>query len=342
VKKRVLRSNRWIAPSFDQGIAQDTDIQLDVHELGPGNVEAWNALEQAHVYVVSATKDECPAEWLVQQALIERCPELLLVSSRGAGYDTVDVSACTKAGIAVVNQSGGNATSVAEHTLGLILGVSRRMSETDRKMRREIGFAREAVMGHEIHGKTIGLIGIGHIGTKVAALSKAFGLKVLAHDPYLSQAEIASRGAQAVPLDQLLEHSDFVSLHCPRNNETKGLINAARLAQMKRGAILINTARGGIHDEAALAAALQSGHLAGAGLDVWDVEPPPLNHPLLAMENVYATFHTAGVTHEARNNMAAIAAEQIVMTLRGERPPRLINPEVWDTFSHRLKRTFKF
>jgi D-3-phosphoglycerate dehydrogenase len=296
---------------------------------------ALQLLSQAHVYQVSAAKDELPQEWVVSAGLIARCPQLLCVSSTGAGYDTVDVAACTAAGIAVVNQAGGNADSVAEHTLALMLSVSRRMVESDRRMRREQGFTREDVMGHEIRGKTMGLVGMGHIGTRVARLAQAFGMHVLAVDPLLSAEEIQKRGARSVRFSELLAQADVVSLHCPRDATTLKMMNADTFAQMKPGALFINTARGGLHDEAALTTALISGHLAGAGLDVWDQEPPPLSHPLLTMDNVFATFHTAGVTHEARRNVAAIGAEQILQLLAGQRPSRLVNPEVWPAFEKR-------
>jgi D-3-phosphoglycerate dehydrogenase len=276
-----------------------------------------------------------PQEGFVSADLIAQCPQLLCVSSTGAGYDTVDVAASTAAGIAVVNQAGGNADSVAEHTLALMLSVSRRMVESDRRMRREQGFTREDVMGHEIRGKTVGLVGMGHIGTRVAKLAQAFGMQVLAVDPFLSAEDIQKRGARSVRFSELLAQSDVVSLHCPRDASTLKMMNADTFAQMKPGALFINTARGGLHDEAALTQALTSGHLAGAGLDVWDQEPPPLDHPLLAMDNVFATFHTAGVTHEARRNVAVIGAEQILQLLAGERPPRLVNPEVWGAFEKR-------
>jgi D-3-phosphoglycerate dehydrogenase len=181
---------------------------------------------------------------------------------------------------------------------------------------------------------------MGHIGTRVAALCKAFGLDVIATDPLLSETEIGKRGARSVSFAALLAQSDFVSLHCPREASTIKLMNTEAFAQMKKGAIFITTARGGIHDETALVQALQSRHLAGAGIDVWDQEPPPLDHPLLAMDNVFATFHTAGVTHEARANIAAISAEQIVGVLAGGRPPRLINPEVWADFERRRAQFF--
>ena len=217
-------------------------------------------------------------------------------------------------------------------------GVSRRMAECDKRMRRERGFPREEIMGHEIRGKTIGLVGIGHIGTRVAALAAAFGMDVIACDPLLPAEEVARRGARAVTLDELLAQADVVSLHCPRDASTLRMIDTAAFARMKRGAIFITTARGGIHDEQALVQALASGQLAGAGVDVWDTEPPPLDHPLLRMDNVYATYHTAGVTHEARANIARISADQVVAVLAGERPPRLVNPEAWTAYQERRAR----
>lgn len=334
-EKRVVRTDLWIAPAFDARLGREPEISLAVFPVRGSPGAAWDLLSAAHVYHVSAAKDELPKEWFVHAELLARCPNLLCVSSSGAGFDTVDVAACTTAGVAVVNQAGGNAVSVAEHTLGLMLGVSRRMLEGDRRMRREIGYSREDVMGHEIQGKTVGLVGMGHIGARVATLARAFDMEVIATDPLLTDDEIGRRGATAVTFDELLARSDFVSLHCPRDASTLKMMGAAAFARMKKGAIFITTARGGIHDESALVNALRSGHLAGAGIDVWDQEPPPLDHPLLAMDNVFATFHVAGVTHESRGNVAAIAAEQIVGLLAGERPPRLINPEVWPVLEKR-------
>ena len=192
-------------------------------------------------------------------------------------------------------------------------------------------------MGREVTSKMLALVGIGHIGRRVARMAAAFDMTVLAHDPYLSAEEIAQRGAQSVTLDELLQRSDFVSLHCPRDPSTLNMFDAAAFARMKQGAIFITTARGGIHDEAALLDALASGHLAGAGLDVWDVEPPPLDHPLLHMDNVVATYHTAGVTPEARATMATYAADQIIGVLKGGYPLRLLNPEAWPPYAKRFQ-----
>jgi len=336
-RKQVVRFDLPTNPAFDERLRRESDIELTVcAKSGPENA-GWSALGRSHLYHVSAAKDELPRLWFVGAELLRRCPSLLCVSSSGAGYDTVDVAACTQAGVAVVNQAGGNANSVAEHAFGLMLALSRRIVECDQRLRREQGFTREDVMGHEIGGKVLGIIGIGHTGTRVAHLAHAFGMTVLATDPYLTEEEIARRGATSAALDDLLARSDVVSLHCPRAKDTLGMIGAQALRRMKRGALFITTARGGIHDEAALLQALQSGQLAGAGLDVWDREPPPLDHPLLKLDNVVASFHTAGVTHEARRNMAAIAAEQIVGTLKGGRPPRLVNPEVWPAYAARFE-----
>jgi D-3-phosphoglycerate dehydrogenase len=336
-RKHVVRFDLPVNPAFEERLGREPDIDLALCARAGADEAGWAALARAHVYHVSAAKDELPRTWFVSAELLLRCPSLLCVSSAGAGYDTVDVAACTKAGVAVVNQSGGNADSVAEHTFGLMLAVSRRIVECDQRLRLEQGFSREDVMGHEIGGKVLGIVGIGHVGSRVASLAHAFGMQVLATDPYLTEEEIGRRGAEAVKLDELLSRADIVSLHCPRDKDTLGMIDARALGRMKPGALFVTTARGGIHDEAALLKALQSGHIAGAGLDVWEQEPPPLAHPLLKLHNVVASFHTAGVTHEARRNMAAIAAEQIVGTLKGGRPPRLVNQEVWPAYAARFE-----
>ncbi len=338
IKRKVARTDLWLHANFEQRLAREADIELTICPVKAPAAETRAVLEQTHVFHVSPAKDELPRHMFVNAEFLKRCPQLLVVSSAGAGYDTIDATACTDAGVALVNQAGGNAVSVAELTIGLMLDVSRRISESDRQLRRERGFTRESVMGYEVAGKTMGLIGMGHIGTRVAALAKAFGMTVLANDPLLGDDEIGRRGALAVTREQLLAAADVVSVHCPRDPGTLGMLGETAFARMKRGAIFISTARGGIHDEAALAAALRSQHLGGAGLDVWEPEPPPLDHPLLQMPNVVATYHTAGVTHEARRNVAAIAAEQIVGTLRGERPPRLVNPAVWPAYMARFRR----
>lgn len=338
VNLKVVRSGTWTNPIFDELLNRHPGLDLDVFAIAGADEDGWNKLAQAHVYHLMASRDDLPARWHVTDELLQRCPNLLCVSSSGAGYDTIDVEACTKAGVAVVNQAGGNAISVAEQAIGLMIAVSRRLCEQDRRLRSGERFSREEVMGNDISGKVLGLVGMGHIGTRMALLARAFNMTVLATDPYLTAEEIERRGAVPVAMHELLARCDIVSLHCPRNKETVGMFDAAAFKAMKPGALFITTARGGIHDEAALAQALQTGHLRGAGLDVWSVEPPPADHPLLGLANVVATHHTAGVSHEARYNIAKVAAEQIALLAGGERPPRLVNPEVWPVYTKRFRQ----
>jgi D-3-phosphoglycerate dehydrogenase len=340
---RVVRTSVWINPIYDQMMQAEPGIALGVMDLKGPTDAGWQQLSKAHVYQIAATKDDLPSEFFAHEALIKRCPNLLVVSSNGAGFDTVDAQACTEAGVLVVNQSGGNARSVAEHTFGLMLGLAHRMIECDRVMHRTTQLTREDVMGHEITGKTLGLVGIGNVGRQVAGIAQAFQMQVLAHDPLVDPEEIRRRGAEPVDLETLLARSDVVSLHCPRDPGTLKLMNAKRFAQMKKGAWFITTARGGIHDEQALAQALQSGHLAGAGLDVWDQEPPPLDHPLMQMQQVYATFHTAGVTHEARRKVASMGAQQLIdWKNQLQLPPRCANPQAWAAHLKRRERVLGF
>jgi len=335
--RTVVRLNHWYHPTMAATFAAAPGVELVTCALEDPPAATWNVFARAHAYQISSARDELPREWSATPELLARMPSLLCVSTAGAGYDTVDVAACTEAGVLAVNQAGSNARSVAEHTLGMMLDLAKRIAESDRRLRADArGFTREDLMGREISGRTLGLVGIGHVGRQVAKLAAAFEMEVLAVDPFLDAAEVARRGAVKVELGELLARSDCVSLHCPRDAGTLGMFDAAAFAAMKPGSVFITTARGGIHDEAALAAALQSGHLAGAGLDVWAVEPPPFDHPLLAMPNVVATHHTAGVTHDARETMHRWAAEQVIDVLAGKRPPRLLNPEAWPRFCERF------
>jgi D-3-phosphoglycerate dehydrogenase len=295
------------------------------------------------VYQIGSTRDELPPRFHLDSSFIARAPDLLLVSTNGVGYDTVDVSACTDAGILVVNQAGGNREAVAEHALGMLLALSKRIPETNFVMRREYPISRVAYIGYDLFGKTIGIIGLGNVGGRIAQLCHGlFAMTVLAYDPYLTAAQFAERGAEKVGLDDLLRRSDFVSVNCPLTSETRGMIGAAQFALMQPEAYLISTARGHIHDEVALAEALQEKHLAGAGLDVWATEPPPCDHPLLKFDNVLVSPHTAGVTKETRFNMGRIAAEQILDAIDGKPVGRKVNPEVWPGYARRFARQFGF
>lgn len=319
------------------------DVRLDRLENESADDISAPILAAAHAYQIGAARDELAKHFHVDADLLRRAPNLLIVSSNGAGFDPVDVEACTAAGVLVVNQSGGNAHSVAEHALGMLLTLSKRILEADRALRRDPNVNRNSLIGTEAQGKTIGIVGLGNVGRRIAELCKGLlGMKVLAYDPYLSAAEMAARGGEKVELDELLRRSDYVSINCPLAKDTRGMIGAREFALMQPHAYFITTARGFIHDETALLEALRNKSIAGAGLDVWSKEPPPPEHPLLQFDNVLASPHTAGVTREARTNMGRIAAEQMLDALDGKRPPRLINPEVWPAYVKRFERAFGF
>src|SRR6195952_4475409 len=341
--KRVFYVKYLAHPVYAEILQARPDVRLDrLENESPDEVVA-PILAAAHAYQIGAVRVYLAPQFQVHKDLLQRAPNLLIVSSNGAGFDPVDVDACTAAGVLVVNQSGGNAHSVAEHALGMMLTLSKRILEADRALRREPNVNRNALIGNEIQGKTIGIIGIGNVGRRLAELCKGlFGMKVLAYDPYVSGAEVTARGGEKVELDDLLRRSDFVSINCPLTKDNRGMIGARQFALMQPHAYFITTARGFIHDEDALLDALRNKQIAGAGLDVWDKEPPPPDDPLLQSDNVLASPHTAGVTKEARLNMGRIAAEQMLGALDGKRPPRMINPEVWPDYAKRFEKVFGF
>jgi D-3-phosphoglycerate dehydrogenase len=341
--KRVFYVRHLSHPIYAEILAARPDVRLDRLENDSPDEISAPILAAAHAYQIGAARDELAGHFHAHADLLARAPNLLIVSSNGAGFDPVDVDACTAAGVLVVNQSGGNAQSVAEHALAMLLTLSKRIIQADRALRREANVNRNALMGTEVQGKTIGIVGLGNVGRRIAALCRGLlGMNVLAYDPYLSATEMAERGGEKVELDVLLNRADYVSISCPLTKDNRGMIGAREFAAMQPHAYFITTARGFIHDENALFEALRDKRIAGAGLDVWAKEPPPPDHPLLQFDNVLASPHTAGVTKEARENMGRIAAEQMLDALDGKRPPRIINPEVWPDYAKRFARTFGF
>jgi D-3-phosphoglycerate dehydrogenase len=339
---RLAYFENWMDPVAERLLGARPDIDLVRLEYAAPEAENWAEMTRAHGYQI-APRTELKAPWFGDTALLARCPALLAISSTGAGYDMVDVAACTAAGVIVCNQSGFNKEAVAEHALGLMIALAKRIAQSDKAMRRVRGLDRWAYAGNDLRGKTVGIVGIGNIGTRCAELCRGlFGMTVLACDPYLTAEEIAARGGIKVELDELLRRADFVSVHCPRSDETFGMFGAAQFALMKPTAYFINTARGGIHQEDALVAALGEGRIAGAGIDVFLHEPPPPDHPLLTLDNVIASPHIAGITQEAMHDTAAAAAEQWVHIFKGGVPPRLVNPEAWPHYSARFERLLGF
>jgi len=328
---RIARANLWHHTAFAEKISAFSNLILETFDRNDAQ-HAWSALENADIYQITSARDELPLPLHASSDLFERCPHLLCVSTGGAGFDTVDVQACNRAGVLLVHQAGSNAQSVAEAAMGLMIDLTHRLTQCDRRMRLDRDFVREDFMGQEITGATLGIVGLGHVGRRVARLAAAFEMKVLAFDPLLTAQEIQSRGANSVTFAELLKQSDIVTVHCPRDATTMGLFGTEAFQAMKQGAYFLNTARGGIHRQEALLAALDRGQIAGAGLDVWDVEPPALDDPLLQHPLVIGTYHCAGVTEHSRRRMAQWAADQLIgMLVRGETPPRMVNPEAWSS-----------
>lgn len=341
--KRVFYVKYLAHQSYVDTLAKRPDIRLDKLENDSPAALAAPIMEAAHAYQIGSSRDELATRFHATGALIAGLPNLLIVSANGAGYDTIDVKACTSAGILVLNQAGGNREAVAEHVLGMMLSLTKRISQSDRAIRRGDPINRNSFVGSDLHGKTIGIVGLGHVGRRVAELTRGlFAMHVIAYDPYLTADEIAERGAEKVELDDLLRRADFVSLNCPLTEETRGMIGAREFALMRPHAYFITTCRGFVHDEAALLDTLRRNGIAGAGLDVWGKEPPPREHPLLQFDTVLASPHTAGITHEARVNMGRIAAEQLIDALDGKPAPRIVNPEVWPLYAERFERTLGF
>jgi len=279
----------------ERGLALLGEPGWEVVAPAAGSLEA--ALAGADALVVrSATR--------VTDALLERAPRLRVVGRAGVGVDNIDLDAATRRGVLVMNTPGGNAVSVAEHTLALLLALARSVPQLNAAIHAG-RWEKTGAAGIELRGKTLGLLGLGRVGSEVARRARALEMRVLAHDPYISENVAEEAGVELVPLAALLERSDFISLHAAHSAATEKIINAATLAKMKRGARLINTARGELVDEAALAEALRSGHLGGAALDVFAVEP------VLGLPNVIATPHVAGSTEEAQEEVGTLIAQQV-------------------------------
>jgi D-3-phosphoglycerate dehydrogenase / 2-oxoglutarate reductase len=341
--KRVF----YVAPHRPQGfvemLGKRDDVRLDMLEQKSPDAAALEILAAAHAYQIGSARDELVSHYQTSDALLGRTPNLLIVSTNGAGYDTVDVKACSARGILVVNQSGGNAEAVAEHVIGMMLCLCKRVGESDRALRAGKIERRIDYIGGEAFGRTLGIVGLGNVGRRIAELAGTlFRMQVLAYDPYLDADVVRARGAAKVELDELLRRSDFVSINCPLTPESHNLMGAREYALMKPTAYFITTARGSIHDEEALEKALRDKTIAGAGLDVWEKEPPPAQHPLMKYDNVMVTPHMAGVTRESRARMGQIAAEQMLDALDGRPVPRIVNPLVWPDYAKRFERTFGF
>ena len=306
-KPRVFITRRL---ALDPRSVLGPGIEIDLHdsELPPPRDQLLRRARDASA-LVPILADRIDAE------VIDASPRLRVVANHAVGYDNVDVAACTRRGIWVTNTPGVLTESTADMTWALILALARRLREGERLLRGGTwhGWAPTLLLGSELRGKTLGILGYGRIGRAVARRAEGFDLRVI----------FTARGG-GVSFDELLEQSDILTIHCPLTPQTRHLLGAVELLRMKRGALLINTARGPIVDEAALVAALESGHLGGVALDVFEEEPRV--HPgLLQRDDVVLLPHMASATRETRAEMGRLALSQVELVLRGERPLHAVN-----------------
>jgi lactate dehydrogenase-like 2-hydroxyacid dehydrogenase len=263
----------------------------------------------------------------VRKDLLERMPRLRAVSNMAVGVDNIDVLECTRRGIPVGNTPGVLTDATADLTMALLLSAARRLLEgaQDARVGRWKTWSPAGWLGMDLHGKTLGILGMGKIGQAVAKRAQGFGFQILYYDP----AGKKDMPGEAVPFDELLSRSDFLSLHCPLTPETRGLINSDAFSRMKPSAILVNAARGGVVDTDALADALEKGKIAGAALDVTDPEPLPVDHRLYSMPACLIVPHIGSATHGTRRKMAEMACENLLAGLEERRMPYCVNPEVY-------------
>ena len=260
----------------------------------------------------------------VTEALMNAVPSLKVVGRAGTGVDNIDLKAATARGIIVVNAPTGNSLAAAEHAIALMAALARNIPQADAAMRRG-EWDRHRFIGTALTGKTLGIVAMGRVGTEVARRAKGLGMTVVAHDPYYPAERAAALGVPLIDLDALWAQSDFITLHAPLTDGTRHLINTENLAKMKAGVFIINDARGGLIDDQALAEALESGHVAGAALDVFAVEPPQADDPLLGRDNVITTPHLGASTTEAQLDVAREVTESVLGALRGETVGSTVN-----------------
>jgi D-3-phosphoglycerate dehydrogenase len=290
--------------------------QVDVRpELATAGLA--DAVEPYHALVVRS-------QTRVDAGVIQAGRNLKVVGRAGIGLDNVDVEAATRRGVMVVNAPQSNVISAAEHTMALLLAVARRVPGADAALRSG-SWDRERFQGIELHGKTLGIVGLGRVGTMVAQRALAFGMRLIAYDPYVSRERARQIGVELIPdLGALLVQADFVTVHLPKTPDTVGLLGERELALMKDGAVLVNTARGGILDEEALVRALREGKLGGAGVDVFEGEPVT-EHPLFELGSAVVTPHLGAATREAQDKAGLAIAEMVRLALRGEFVPYAVN-----------------
>jgi D-3-phosphoglycerate dehydrogenase len=300
MRYRVLLSDA-LGPEGLARLREQPDLDIEA-KPGLSPAELCATIGDFHALIVrSGTK--------VTAEVLEHAKNLRVIGRAGIGVDNVDVDAATKRGVVVMNTPGGSNVTTAEHAIALLMALTRNIPQASAAVR--AGKWPRNLLGAEVCNKTLGIVGLGNIGTIVAERALGLRMKVIAFDPFVTPETAARIGVELVTLDQLYPRADFITIHTPLTNETRGLIGRDAIAKMKRGVRLVNCARGGIVDETALADAITSGRVAGAALDVFEKEPPPPDHPLLKMEQVICTPHLGAQTGEAQVNVAIAIAQQV-------------------------------
>jgi D-3-phosphoglycerate dehydrogenase len=313
VTKPVVLIAEELSPATIEALGPDFDVRVVDGTDRPALLEAVHSASA--ILVRSATQ--------VDAEVLAAAPNLKVVARAGVGLDNVDIKAATAAGVMVVNAPTSNIISAAELTCGHILSLARHIPAAHAALA-DGKWKRSAYTGTELYEKTIGIIGLGRIGALISERMKAFGTKVVAYDPYVTSARAQQLGVQLLPLDELIETSDFITIHMPKTPETTGMIGKAQLAAMKPTAYVINVARGGLIDEDALYEALSNNVIAGAGLDVF-VSEPPTGSPLLGLPNVITTPHLGASTDEAQEKAGVSVAKSVRLALSGELVPDAVN-----------------
>jgi len=321
-KRKVMLPHTMGRQGMDIVQARD-DIETVIYPAGITQAELLPLLMDCSGIALSGTP--------YRQTEMDASPAMQVVARIGVGYDAVEVPALTARKVPLMVAGTANSTSVAEQAFHLMIALAKKHAALNSLVREGRWGDRHGGLPMEMSGKTVLIVGFGRIGTRQARRCLGFDMNVLIHDPYVDPAKITAAGCEPAPdLDTVLPRVDFVSIHCPKNPETIGMFNAARFARMKTGAFIVNTARGGIINEPDLHAALVSGRIAGAGLDVFDQEPTPPDNPLLKLNNVISSPHMAGVTVEAVAAMAVATARNILSVLDGApNKENTINPEVY-------------
>lgn len=314
--KPLVLLTHTIHPDAMRRLAEETEVHVAT------------AVDEASLCEQIAPASAVMVRTPLTSAIIRAGSQLKVVARHGVGLDYIPVATCTELGIPVVFTPNANTESVAEHVVGAMIALAHYFGPADRAVRGHAWARRDGMIGLDLSGRTLGVLGMGRIGTRVAEICRiAFNMRVLGYDPFLTSEAIRARGADPAALNEVLEQSEFLTLHMPLSDSTRHVLNADTFSHVKYGVFLINAARGGLVDTVALADAMRAGRVRGAALDVLEQEPPLQDNPLLLIDNIIFTPHSAALTQEALLHMGMDASEDILRVLRGEPPLNCANPQ---------------